>query len=67
MVDTNASQSKPDFPIEIEAPEGMPDIQVIISDDIGFGASSTLGEPIQALAIDSLAANEILPIEFVYK
>ena len=39
--------STPDFPKGVEAPKGAPNILLIITDDVGFGASSTFGGPIQ--------------------
>jgi arylsulfatase A-like enzyme len=39
--------STPDFPKGIEAPKGAPNILLILTDDVGFGASSTFGGPIQ--------------------
>jgi arylsulfatase len=40
-------ESTPDFPKSVEAPEGAPNILLILTDDVGFGASSTFGGPIQ--------------------
>ena len=39
--------STPDFPNGIEAPAGAPNILLILTDDVGFGATSTFGGPIQ--------------------
>ena len=39
--------STPDFPKSAEAPPGAPNILLILTDDVGFGASSTFGGPIQ--------------------
>ena len=39
--------STPDFPKSIEAPAGAPNVLLIMTDDVGFGASSTFGGPIQ--------------------
>src|SRR5882724_6311574 len=63
-VDTNGSQSKPDFPIEISAPKGAPNVLLIMTDDVGFGASSTFGGPIQTPTFDALAANGLRYNEF---
>jgi arylsulfatase len=41
-----AADSKPDFPKGIEAPKGAPNVLLIMTDDVGFGASSTFGGPI---------------------
>ena len=48
--------SKPDFPTTREAPEGAPNVLLILLDDVGFGASSTFGGPIPTPALDQLAS-----------
>jgi hypothetical protein len=63
-VDTNASQSKPDFPVEVEAPAGAPNVLLILTDDVGYGASSTFGGPIETPTFDNLAANGLRFNEF---
>jgi arylsulfatase len=50
-----ASASTPDFPKSIEAPKGAPNVLLIMTDDVGFGASSTFGGPIPTPAYDKLA------------
>jgi arylsulfatase len=50
-----AKDSTPDFPKEVEAPEGAPNILLILTDDVGFGASSTFGGPIPTSTMDRLA------------
>jgi hypothetical protein len=47
-------ESKPDFPKPIEAPRGAPNVLVILTDDVGFGASSTFGGPIRTPTMDRL-------------
>jgi arylsulfatase A-like enzyme len=39
--------STPDFPKMVEAPAGAPNVLLILTDDVGFGASSTFGGPVQ--------------------
>jgi arylsulfatase A-like enzyme len=63
-VDTNASQSKPDFPIEVSAPKGAPNVLLIMTDDVGYGASSTFGGPIATPTMDNLAKNGLRYTEF---
>ena len=46
-----------DFPAEAAAPEGAPNILLILTDDVGFGASSTFGGPIPTPTMDRIAAN----------
>ena len=41
-----AAESTPDFPKPITAPKGAPNVLLILTDDVGFGASSTFGGPI---------------------
>jgi hypothetical protein len=36
-------ESTKDFPKEVQAPKGAPNILLILTDDVGFGASSTFG------------------------
>src|SRR5262249_9062023 len=49
--------SKTDFPKEVQAPKGAPNVLLILTDDVGFGASSTFGGPIPTPTFDKLAAN----------
>lgn len=44
-----------DFPREVEAPKDAPNILVILTDDVGFGASSTFGGPIPTPTMERLA------------
>jgi arylsulfatase A-like enzyme len=48
-------ESVPDFPKGLEAPKGAPNILLILTDDVGFGASSTFGGPVQTPTMDGLA------------
>jgi arylsulfatase A-like enzyme len=48
-------ESTPDFPKGIEAPKGAPNVLLILTDDVGFGASSTFGGPIQTPNFTKLA------------
>jgi len=47
----------PDFPKDVQAPTGAPNILLILTDDVGFGASSTFGGPIPTPTMDRLAEN----------
>jgi arylsulfatase len=49
--------SKPDFPKEVEAPKGAPNVLLIMTDDVGFGASSPFGGPIPTPTFDKLAVS----------
>lgn len=50
-----AKESTPDFPKAITAPKGAPNVLLIMTDDVGFGASSTFGGPIPTPTFDRLA------------
>src|SRR5262245_14974785 len=52
-----AQASTKDFPKEVQAPAGAPNVLLILTDDVGFGASSTFGGPIPTPTFDRLAAN----------
>jgi arylsulfatase len=47
--------STPDFPKGVEAPKGAPNVLLILTDDVGFGASSTFGGPIATPSFQRLA------------
>src|SRR6516165_1220514 len=47
--------SKPDFPKEIEPPRGAPNVLLILTDDVGFGATSPFGGPIQTPSFQRVA------------
>src|SRR5262249_25122213 len=50
-----AKESTPDFPSGGEWPKGAPNVLLIMTDDVGFGASSTFGGPIPTPTYDKLA------------
>jgi len=50
-----SKDSVKDFPKMVEAPKGAPNVLVILTDDVGFGASSTFGGPIPTPTMDRLA------------
>ena len=47
--------STPDFPKGVEAPADAPNVLLILTDDVGFGASSTFGGPVQTPNFQRLA------------
>ncbi|MCX5516506.1 arylsulfatase [Kaistia algarum] len=53
------ADSKSDFPQPISAPKGAPNILLILTDDVGFGASTTFGGPIPTPTLDGLAASGV--------
>ncbi len=56
-IERTVKDSKPDFPKPTEAPKGAPNVLLIMTDDVGFGASSPFGGPIPTPTLDALAAN----------
>jgi arylsulfatase A-like enzyme len=56
--------STKDFPKEITAPKGAPNILLILTDDVGFGAASTFGGPIPTPTMDRLATNGLRYTQF---
>jgi arylsulfatase A-like enzyme len=54
-IGTTVPKSSPDFPKEVEAPKGAPNVLLILTDDVGFGASSVFGGPIQTPNFQKLA------------
>jgi arylsulfatase A-like enzyme len=63
-IGSTAQDSTPDFPREIKAPKGAPNILLILTDDVGFGASSTFGGPIPTPTMDQLAKNGLRYTQF---
>src|SRR5262245_60311165 len=55
VVGRKASESKPDFPSGVTAPKGAPNVLLIMTDDTGFGATSTFGGPIPTPNFDRVA------------
>ena len=56
--------STPDFPKEVSAPQGVPNILLIMTDDVGFAASSPFGGPIPTPTFERLAANGLRYTQF---
>jgi len=52
--------SKPDYPRPVQAPQGAPNILLILIDDAGFGNPSTFGGPVQTPTLDRLARDGLL-------
>ncbi|MDF0643296.1 MAG: arylsulfatase [Nitrospira sp.] len=47
--------STPDFPKEVQAPKGAPNVLLVLIDDAGFGVSTTFGGPVPTPALDRVA------------
>src|SRR5271169_1813747 len=56
VIGRTTGDSKPDFPQPVKAPKGAPNVLLILTDDVGFGASSPFGGPIPTPTMDGLAA-----------
>jgi arylsulfatase len=54
-IERNASQSKPWWPPRIVPPKGAPNVLLIMTDDSGFGVTSTFGGVIPTPALDRIA------------
>src|SRR6266699_2915027 len=54
-VGRTGEESTKDFPQEVKAPKGAPNVLLILTDDVGFGASSTFGGPVPTPTMDRLA------------
>lgn len=64
QIGLSAKDSTPDFPKPIEAPKGAPNIVLVLLDDVGFGASSTFGGPIQTPTLERLAQSGLRYTQF---
>ncbi len=60
----SAKDSKSDFPQPVQAPKGAPNIVLILLDDVGFGAASTFGGPINTPTLERLAQNGLRFTQF---
>ncbi len=49
------ADSMKDFPQQVEAPTGAPNVVIIMTDDVGFGASEVFGGPIPTPAFARIA------------
>ncbi len=56
IIKQNAAESKAWWPARIVPPKGAPNILLIMTDDVGFGAPSTFGGTIPTPTLDKLAA-----------
>jgi arylsulfatase A-like enzyme len=56
LTELSARDVKPPARFEVKAPQGAPNVVVVLLDDIGFGQSSAFGGPIRMPTLDKLAA-----------
>ena len=64
QIGLSAKDSTPDFPEPIQAPKGAPNIVLVLLDDVGFGASSTFGGPIETPTLERLAKSGLRYTQF---
>jgi Sulfatase len=64
VIGETAKESKPDFPKQVTAPPGAPNVLLIMTDDTGFGATSTFGGPIPTPALDRVARHGVIYNQF---
>jgi len=57
ITELDARKVKAPKPFKVKAPEGAPNIVVVLIDDIGFGATKPFGGPIETPALEKLAEN----------
>jgi arylsulfatase len=57
QINLNALQSKTAWPARVVPPKEAPNILLIMTDDVGFGAPSTFGGVIPTPTLDRIAAN----------
>ena len=54
-IGTTVRESTPDFPKQIAAPAGAPNVLIILLDDVGFGHAGTFGGAVSTPTLDRLA------------
>jgi arylsulfatase A-like enzyme len=55
VIGLRPSESKADFPKQMTAPQGAPNVLIVLLDDVGFGAASTFGGPCNTPTMQALA------------
>jgi arylsulfatase A-like enzyme len=56
--------STPDYPQPVKAPQGAPNVLLVLLDDVGFGMCSTFGGPVPTPHLDKLAKNGLTYNQF---
>lgn len=56
--------SKPDFPLPPEAPEGAPNVLIVLLDDVGYGWSSAFGGRVEMPVAERLARGGLKYCQF---
>ncbi len=60
VIGQTVADSRPAFPPMVKAPEGAPNIVIVMTDDTGFAASSTFGGPVPTPSLDRLASEGLI-------
>src|SRR5215207_2169921 len=55
ITELDARRATPPPRFEVKAPQGAPNVVIVLVDDIGFGSSSAFGGPIQMPTLEKLA------------
>ncbi len=56
FTELDVRNTKPPAPFTVTAPEAAPNVVIVLIDDLGFGATSTFGGPINTPNLDKLAS-----------
>jgi arylsulfatase A-like enzyme len=64
QIGLSVRDSKSDFPLPLRAAEGAPNVVLVLLDDVGFGAASTFGGPIQTPTLEKLAQSGLRYTQF---
>jgi arylsulfatase A-like enzyme len=56
ITEIDARKATPPARFEVKAPEGAPNVVIVLIDDIGFGSSSAFGGPIRMPTLEKLAS-----------
>lgn len=55
VIATTVEQSRPSWPRPVTAPQGAPNVLLMMTDDVGFSTASTFGGPVPTPNLDRLA------------
>ena len=61
---TTKDSSEPSFPAPPTPPKGAPNVLLVLLDDVGFGAASTFGGPVNTPTLESLAHRGLRHTQF---
>jgi hypothetical protein len=64
VIKEKASESKPWWPPRVVPPKGAPNVLLIMTDDVGFGAPGTFGGVVATPALDRIANNGLRYTQF---